>query len=85
MSDPEINQFIRSLDPPLGFDPADKLRLSDEMRERMEQFAIAIKKLKNPGGLYIRFEMDWWLIAQMVDALYKGDGSPKTIAETIDL
>lgn len=82
--DSEVEGFIRSLDNPLSFDPVSELGLSDAQTNRMEQFAVALRQLKDARGLRIMFKMDFWLIAQMVNSLYNNDGSPKTMPETCE-
>lgn len=79
--DKEIQDFIIGLGGKV--DPVSLAGLTPEQQKMMEPFAVCVRRLTDTNGLRIMFDMDFWLIAQMIRALYKTDGTAKTPEEVL--
>ena len=79
-SDSDINILLKHPFA-VAFDPIELAELSDSQAALMEPFAICLRQLKDGNGLRIMFQMDFWLIAQMIKMLFNADGSAKTPQE----
>lgn len=64
-----------------GFDPIAKAGLSDIQAERMQHLMIAVSCLTDGNGLRIMFNMDNWITAQLVAALFNADGTARDYHE----
>lgn len=71
---------------PLGhsFDPVKKAGLSEKQAALMEPFMVAVRQLKDSNGLLILHDMDSWLVAQMIHALYDADGAARSPQDVVE-
>ncbi len=77
---PPLPEFIH-LGSGAPFDPCERAKLTGAQRLRMEGFMIALRRLMDAQGLRIMFEMDAWLVAQMVRMLFTENGFGRDLDE----
>lgn len=79
MINPDIN-ILLSMPGVVPFDPVERADLTDAQVRRMEQILCAVTQLKDGAGLRIKYDMDFWIAAQLAAMLYSADGTAKNEA-----